>query len=276
MPVATTALLPAAVSDTLRPMRSRVRALIALTALASCVQTGMSGRPPGSESPHVPGIRIVRGEQAVSLKLVGAPLEFRFGDRQDGTKLVLDFLEEAKRAGARYVSDLKIELRTLKEGRALSCVTELLPITQPGSEVVPHLQPGRTETRSVMKPVTQTVTEYSYQCRMTMHPVTRIETSYQYQYDYASKSSRSVPVTRMVTSYESRNECSTVPVTRTVTRYEYQLETRFIPPSLTYLRAHYSDFDMVEGKPRCTPASPGTSPRLPHRIVGTIYKEGPK
>jgi len=240
--------------------------------LAGCAY-GVAGRLPGSESPHVPGIRIVRAEQAASLKLQGQPHELRFGDRQDGTKLVLDFLEEAKRAGARYVSNLKIELHSVKEGRALLCTTELLPITQPGSEVVPHLQPGRTETRSVMKPVTQTVTEYSYQCRMTMQPVTRMETTYQYQYDYASKSSRSVPVTRMVTSYQSRNECSMVPVTRTVTRYEHQLETRFIPPSLTHLRAHYSDFDMVEGKPRCVPAAAGPSTRLPHRILGTLYKE---
>jgi hypothetical protein len=218
----------------------------------------------------------VRAEQAAALKLGGSPLEFRFGDRQDGTKLVLDFLEEAKRSGARYVSDLRIELRTLREGSTLTCVTALLPISQPGSEVVPHLQPGRTETRSVMKPVTQTVTEYTYHCRMTMQPVTRMETTYQYQYDYTSKSSRSVPVSRMVTSYQSRNDCSMVPVTRTVTRYEHQIETRFIPPSLSYLRAHYSDFDLVEGKPRCAPApTSGASPRLPHRIVGTIYKERP-
>lgn len=250
----------------------RAPCLLLCATLSGCLHAG-AGRPAGSESPHVPGIRIVRSEQAASLKLAGTPHELRFGDRQDGTKLVLDFLEEAKRAGALYVSDIRIELRTRKEGRLLACVTALLPITQPGSEVVPHLQPGRTETRSVMKPVTQTVTEYTTQCRMAMHPVTRMETSYQYQYDYASKSSRSVPVTRMVTSYESRNECSMVPVTRTVTRYEYQLETRFIPPSLTYLRAHYADFDLVEGKPRCTPLGGEPDARQPHRLVGTIYKK---
>jgi hypothetical protein len=249
--------------------------LLLCITLTGCVH-GASGRPVGGETPHVPGIRIIRADQAAALKVQGQPLEFPFGDRQDGTKLVLDFLEEAKRAGARYVSDIRIELRTARDGRSLDCVTELLPISQPGSEVVPHEQPGRVETRTVMRPVTQTVTEYTYQCRMTMQPVTRMETSYQYQYDYASRTSRSVPVTRMVTSYQSRNDCSMVPVTRTVTRYEHQIETRFIPPSLVYLRTHYSDFDMVESKPRCRPAQAlQAGARLSHRIVGIMYKERP-
>jgi hypothetical protein len=61
-------------------------------------------------------------------------------------------------------------------------------------------------------------------------------------------------------------------VTRTVTRYEHQVETRFIPPSVTYLQAHFTDFDLVESVPRCTPtAAAAEAQRLPHRIAGTIY-----
>jgi hypothetical protein len=228
--------------------------------------------PVGHATPHVPGIRIVKPEQALKLGLKGARFDLPFGDNQDGTKLVLDFLDEAKRAGARYVSDIRIVLVTWKGGGAIACETRLLPFVQKDAEIVPHQTPARVETRSVMKPVTRTVTEYQYRCHPVTRPVTRMETTYQYQYDYASKSSRSVPVTRMVTHYEHRSECRSEPVTRTVTRYEHQLETKYIPPSLTYLKAHYTDFDLIESRPVCTPtAASAARQRLPHRVTGTIY-----
>jgi hypothetical protein len=225
----------------------------------------------------VPGIRIIKSSQAAQLGARGAEFELRFGDKQDGTKLVLDFLEEAKRSGAKYVSEIRIELRSLREGQPVLCATELVPFAKQEKEVVPVMQPGRTETRTVPKLVTTTVSESSYQCRTSSVPVTRMETSYQYQYDYASRSSRSVPVTRMVTSYESRQECHYLPVTRTVTRYENQIETHYVPPSLAHLAAHYTDFDLMESPPRCRPAPPASTqaamPALPHRIVGLVYRE---
>lgn len=244
------------------------RTVLMVTVLAaSCAHA-----PPGHESTHVPGIRIIRGGQGGQLGLRAEPHELRFGPRQDGTKLVLDFLENARRAGAQYVSDIRIELVSERGGRRMACSTRLLPHSKRHNYKVPHQIPGRVEMRQVLKPVTRTVTEYQYQCRLVSRPVTRHETRYEYRYDYSSKSSRSVPVSRSVTRYESRNECSSVPVTRTVTRYEYQMETKYIPPRLTYLSAHYTDFDLVESPPVCAPvASPATTPRMPHRIVGTIY-----
>ena len=249
-----------------------------LLLLAGCAGYAAAG-PVGNATPHVPGIRIIKGSQAAQLDVRGAPFELRFGDKQDGTKLVLDFLDEAKRSGAKYVSDIRIELRSQRDGQPILCATELVPFAKQDKEVVPVMQPGRVETRMVPKMVTTTVTESSYQCQMTTVPVTRTETSYQYQYDYVSRSSRSVPVTRMVTSYESRQDCRMVPVTRTVTRYENQIETHYVPPSLTHLAAHYTDFDLMESPPRCRPSpSPSSAPSatpapLPHRIVGLVYRE---
>jgi hypothetical protein len=241
----------------------------ALVAQAGCVR-----RQVGDTTPHVPGIRIITRAQAARLGLRGRPREFRFGANQDGTKLVLDFLEETKRAGGRYVSDIRIQLVTEREGQRLSCETRLVPHSENKLEaLVPHWTPARTETRTVLKPVTRTVTEYRYRCRYVSRPVTRYESHYEYRYDYTSRTSRSVPVTRPVTRYESRNECRSEPVTRTVTRYEHQLETRYIPPRLTYLSAHYTDFDLIETRPVCSPAAapPAAGQRLPHRIVGTVY-----
>ena len=248
-------------------------------ALVGCLAYGPAGGGPvGNATPHVPGIRIIKSSQAAGLGLRAAPFELRFGDKQDGTKLVLDFLDEARRSGAELVSDIRIELRGRRGGEVRLCSTELVPFARQEKEVVPHEQPGRVEQRSVPKLVTTTVTESSYSCQTVSVPVTRMETSYQYQYDYASRSSRSVPVTRMVTSYQSRQDCRYVPVTRTVSRYENQIETHYVPPSLTYLAAQYTDFDLMESPPRCRPVpeAAGEAPAtLPHRIVGLVYRKAP-
>ncbi len=257
---------------------ARIIALAGL--LAGCAGSGAAG-PVGNATPHVPGIRILRNSQAAKLGVAPAPFELRFGDKQDGTKLVLDFLDEAKRSGAKYVSDIRIELRSLRDGQPIVCATELVPFAKQEKEVVPVMQPGRTETRMVPKLVTATVTESSYQCHTTYVPVTRMETTDQYQYDYVSRSSRSVPVTRMVTSYQSRQDCRMVPVTRMVTRYENQIETHYVPPSLAQVAAQYTDFDLMESPPRCRPAPPPSSApaatppvgQPPHRIVGLVYRE---
>lgn len=256
---------------------NRIALASLLWLVAGCVRYPAAGTPVGNATPHVPGIRIIKSSQAPGLGLAGTPFELRFGDKQDGTKLVLDFLEEARRSGASHVSDIHIELRSRRQDRELICATELVPLARQEKEIVPVEQPGRVEQRLVPRLVTTTVTESSYQCQSVTVPVTRMETSYQYQYDYATRSSRSVPVSRMVTHYESRQDCRYVPVTRTVSRYENQLETRYVPPQLTQVAARYTDFDSMEGPPRCravAEAATGATPSpQPHRIVGQVYRE---
>jgi hypothetical protein len=250
-------------------------ALVILLVLLPSACAHPSG-PAGHATSHVPGIRIITATEAEQRGLTGRPFALRFGDNQDGTKLVLDYLEAAKKAGGRYVSDIQIRLLTPRGGERVRCVTRILPFAKRGSYTVQKQIPGRTETRSVMKPVTRMVTETQYQCRSVSKPVTRMETRYEYQYDYTTKSSRSVPVSRMVTRYEYRQECRHVPVTRMVTRYEHQLETRYIPPRLKYIAAHYTDFNLIEDTPRCEPArSSRREGGLPHQIWGMIYPQRP-
>jgi hypothetical protein len=247
------------------------KALPLLLALSSCVP--VQRRPPGHETPHVPGIRIITRAQAAKRGLRARRFELRFGDNQDGTRLVLDYLDQAKRSGARYVSDIAIVIATTRGGRRVLCENRLVPFAKRHDYKVPHRVPARVEYRSVSKPVTRTVTEYQYRCHMVSKPVTRMETTYQYRYDYYSKTSRSVPVTRSVTRYEMQSECRSEPVTRTVTRYEHQLEAKYIPPRLEYLAAHYTDFNLLESRPVCRPAKQAPA-KLPHRITGLVYDGG--
>lgn len=245
---------------------------IALVIFSGACVLRRSG-PLGHAAPHVGGIRIVEAAAAQRRGLRGERFDFPFGNNQDGTKLVIDYLEAARQKGARYVSDIRIVLAH----RAQRCATRLLPVVRKETYKVPKHIPGKTVQRRVQKPVTRTVTEQKYECRMVSRPVTRYETRYESRYDYYSKSYRSHPVSRSVTRYEYKNECQYKPVTRTVTRYEYQLETRYIPPRTVYLTGRYTDFDMVESRPICTamagPMGVGSS-RMPHRITGIIYRDG--
>lgn len=271
--LSTTALSRRALTSGHRPGASRWRwASVALAVtLAGCVvRTAPDAGHAGHETAVVPGIRIIRAEDAAERGLQGKPFSFPFGDNQDGTKLVLDFLAEAKQTGAQAVSDIRIILHTARRGQPMACETALRPFSKDYSYTVPQQRPGRTETRQVLKPVTKTVTEQEYRCQMVSRPVTRYETTYQSQYDYISKSYRTVPQTRSVTRYEYKNECHYQPVTRSVTRYEYQTETHYIPPKVEYISAHYTDFNLIESRPRCQEAQPPDGP-LPHRITGTIY-----
>ncbi|MBW2736877.1 MAG: hypothetical protein JRH20_31220 [Deltaproteobacteria bacterium] len=225
----------------------------------------------GHQAPHVSGIRIVEAKAAEQRGLHGERFDFPFGDNQDGTKLVIDYLAAARNKGASYVSDLRIVLAQPTR----RCETRLLPLVHTQTYLVPKQIPARTVRKQVRRPVTRTVTEQKYECRSVSRPVTRYETRYESSYDYSSKSMRSRPVSRSVTRYESKSECRYRPVTRTVTRYEVQYETRYIPPRLVYLKGRYTDFDMVESRPICREVKASTATgrsRHPHRITGIIYR----
>lgn len=288
------------------PMRrsATTRAMIALGVMslgfaAGCAIARAPGgpmraaeSPVGHRTPYVKRVRIIELATARKLGLHGREQELRFGPKQDGTALVLDFLERAQRRGARYVSDIRIELAVPRGGQPALCATRLLPFARGMRVPVTHTTPGHIEQRMVPKLVTRTVNESVSDCKSESHPVTRYETRYEThyetrytsQYDYSCRCSRmvshSVPVSRSrtvpVTHYETRYVCRQRPVTRLVTRYEHQLVTRFIPPRTQIIAKHFTDFDLVQATPQCRPLDSGArGGARPHRIVGIVYA-GPK
>ncbi|WP_338267166.1 hypothetical protein [Corallococcus caeni] len=200
-------------------------------------------------------------------------LAVAFGAQQDGTQLLLDFMKRAEAAGGRYVSDVHIVLVSDQDGEPVECRTEIVP--ESSVEIGRTLQstPGRTEMRHHMVPVTKTVFENQFQCRSVTEPRTVSETYYDHQYDASSKTTRSVPRTRMVTRFESRQKCGLVPMMRTVTRFEYQFRSEYIPPRLELVSRQYTRWSLKETLPACAPSSPqtGASPSMPHRIEGEVY-----
>jgi hypothetical protein len=192
-----------------------------------------------------PPVKIVHRAAIADQGLSSRPLSIEFGHREDGTRLIQEIIAQAERQGARYLTDLRISISDGKE----RCTTEVFPQSEPRAVVETRVIPGRTETRSVPRQVTRSVTEYEYRCHSVMRPGQTTETYYEYQYDYASHSSRSVPRTRSVTRYQSQNECRSEPVTRMVTRDEFQLQSEYVPPRFETFVQHHTD--MVESIPYC-------------------------
>lgn len=230
----------------------------------------------GVEKPQQPmfDIAIVCSESVDLSKFRLEEFALTFGTKQDGTKLILEFLKMAKQRGAKQVSDIRIMFALRKGAEIFRCESKVQTQNHPTIVESRKLRPGTgtTKTVSVLKPVTQYVTEYQYRCHSVSKPVTRSETYYSYEYDYYSKQSRSVPRTRTVTHYEYQNECRSEPVSRMVTRYEYQLEYQYVPPQWDYVSQTYSKWELKESEPICQPGIfSDFAPNVVGKIVGTIY-----
>ncbi|NRD58757.1 MULTISPECIES: hypothetical protein [Corallococcus] len=219
------------------------------------------------------GVTLTTREEAAASGFKPWTLSVAFGARQDGTQLLLDFMKRAEAAGGRYVSDVHIVLASDQDGEPVECRTEIVP--ESSVEIGRTLQstPGRTEMRHHMVPVTKTVFESQFQCQSVTEPRTVSETYYESQYDPSSKTTRSVPRTRMVTRFEHRQKCGHVPMMRTVTRFEYQFRSEYIPPRLELVSRQYTRWSLKETLPTCAPPSPrtGDSPSMPHRVEGEVY-----
>ena len=236
--------------------------------IIAIVLAGCAHRTPGYESSSVKGIKIINDGQAAALHGYAAQdLENPFPAGSDGTKVILDFLAAAKNKGASYVSNIKITLST----QAQKCETLIAPEEDIKTRSFSVQTPGHYENRNVLKPVTQTLTEFEYRCQMVSVPVQTSQTTYTYQYDAFSKTSRQVPQTHMVTSYQMQNQCTNVPVTRTVTRYQYQFDSQYIPPRTDYLTQKYSEWKLAESKPACRALNDGDKPEAGAVISAKIY-----
>lgn len=282
---------------------------IAILALfAACI-------PQGYVHPGAPAVPIVPAEKAAATRspaetlivpmaeaqasgLNPVRLELGFGPDGDGTRLLVDFLTQARSRGARYASDIAFYFVTEQEGTRTECRIDIIPY----DEVKQVQVPGRTENVGTMVPVSRSVTELQYRChpatkmvtvpethmetrcRMVSKPVTRTVTTYTTQYDYFTKSSRSVPqtrtvtdyrmqnecrpesVTRMVTKTQMTNECGMESVTRMVTRYEFQYQLRFVPPHLETV----TTARLRETEPVCRDLTEDEEARG-SRLEGSIY-----
>jgi len=239
-------------------MRGFAKLSLGLLCVVSC-RTG----PPGYARPESPGVIVITRNEAAQHELRPIPLVLPFDDGQDGTRLLVAYLDEARRRGASYVSDVAFFLVRDTEGSPVECRTGVYPEEQDVSQRVP----GSFRHVPVNKPVRRFVTEWEYRCHMVPKPVSKIETTYRTQYDSSSRSMLSVPETHFVTSYEMRSDCQAEPVNRLVTRYEFEIESQFVPPHLEYV----STQRLKQADPICYLIDGVGAGKHANRIEGVAY-----
>jgi hypothetical protein len=107
-------------------MRIRGKCLL-MGSMAAAMLGACAHGPEGYQRPGArpESVLVVKTEQAEKLSLPGWELTLLLGARQDES--VLEFLDKAEAAGARYVSDLSVVFPVSKEGQPLECRTRIQP-----------------------------------------------------------------------------------------------------------------------------------------------------
>jgi hypothetical protein len=219
--------------------------------------------PASAARPEVSGVVVITQSEAAEQELRPMPLVVPFSEGEDGTRLLVAYLDEARRRGASYVSDVAFFLVHDSEGSPIECRTGVYP-----EEVsVPHAVSGSFRQVPVNEPVRRFVTEYEYRCHMVLKPVARMETTYRTRFDSVSRSMLSVPEVQYVTKHEMQSDCRREPVGRWVTRYEFELESQFAPPHLQYV----STQRLKQSAPTCYSLAGEAAIQHVSRIEGVAY-----
>src|SRR5579859_7167668 len=231
-----------------RGQRAVTAASLAALCAAGCMLPLQSGTrvAPSAAAPHVPDapdMRVLTEAQARREGLAGRELVVTFGeDETDGTRMLTRWFDRARAKGSR-VGDLAMYVVHDRESDAVECRTAIVP----ERTVEPVFTAPSTQLESVYRPVQRMVMHSQQRCQLVMHPETHSETTYTTQYDYFSKSSRTVPQTRMVTTQVMRNECHPEMVSSFETQWEWSLQSHYSPPRVDYLTTNR----LREGKPVC-------------------------
>ncbi|NTX02341.1 hypothetical protein [Myxococcus sp. CA040A] len=189
-----------------------------------------------------------------------------FGHAQDGSTLVLRFLERAETSGARYVSNVQVVFMADDGGTELECRTHLMP----EGPVPPWKTLVRTAMaageyaplRVIRRPIPYTMT----QCREHWVSTTVTEATRS-----GPSSARGAAVLMTTTSMTSRPEirCEPVTATRILSRYAFEDAVDYVPPRIERLLESRPELKLLETEAECLPRDP-LAPRT-NRIEALAY-----
>jgi len=247
------------------------------------ILAGCAHAPRGYQSAAVQDLQIVDPSELKDLTLQSREMAVNFGKGEDGTLIIQKFLEEAKAAGAIYVTDLSVNLVTSQDKQFQVWTTDITPQLEVTKREVKKYGSSTYKTRYVKKPVRKMVTEYETKWKTVRKPVQKTRTEYKTETYYATEyrggksqrvaRTRRVPHTVRYTDYENKSEYERVRVTRYVTRYEYQYENEYVPPQLEKIMKTYTKWKLEEGEPVLTATLDNAPEPLekPNFVKGMIY-----
>ncbi|MCP3100432.1 hypothetical protein LZ198_16300 [Myxococcus sp. K15C18031901] len=193
-------------------------------------------------------------------------LSLPFGANQDGSELVLKFLEHAEVSGARFVTDLQVVFSTEEEGQPLECRTPLTP-EGPGAGARAswgHMASATGTSFVALQRVHRPFSDVQLTCKEDAPLVMVSLGQRRYEHD-------EYPPLR-VDSFHVRQPtrwCASAPVTRYRSLYRFEDAVGFTPPRAELIRQARPGLRLVRSGAECVLLAPD-APRG-NRIEAIAY-----
>ncbi len=212
-----------------------------------------------------PGVLLAPAELARQTGLEPWAISMPFPKDQDGTELVLKFMERAEASGAQFVSDVQVVFMAEEQGQPLECHTRLVPEgtkrdTQKG------LRTAKADTRSALTLVSRPVTQMQLGC--VSQQVQRMQTE-AYTDAYPTAATTRSRARTQGHPFSEVTQCGYHPVTRELTRYAFEDAVNYVPPQLTRVRELRPELRLEETTAECLPRAP-SAPAV-NRIEALAY-----
>ncbi|MCP3100433.1 hypothetical protein LZ198_16305 [Myxococcus sp. K15C18031901] len=178
-----------------------------------------------------------------------------FGANEDGSDLLLKFLDRAEASGARFVTQLQVVFVTQEEGQSLECRSRLSP-----DGIPPEARQARVRMASVtgkplvaLQRVVQSYSESVVSCREVVVPGAAVASSPRaYSKSDPSIASAYVSEVRQRTAIQ----CLSTPVMRYRYRYGFEAAAGYTPLNARRLLAVRPDLSLAQSEAECVPRAP--------------------
>ncbi|NMO19494.1 hypothetical protein HPC49_48280 [Pyxidicoccus fallax] len=243
--------------------RSSLALLLLLSAACAHGPKGRSG----------PNVLITPAELALQTGLEPWAISMPFGKDQDGTELVLQFMERAEASGAHFVSDVQVVFMAEENGQPLECRTRLVP-EGTARDIQRGMRTAESGSRSpALTLVQRPVSRPEYTCMSQQGARVATGTYVDTGVERGLVPSRGQGGGRGLLNAVTL--CGYQPVTRMLTRYAFEDTVNYVPPQLPRVREARPELRIEETDAECLPREPH-APAV-NRIEAIAYGgSGPK
>lgn len=215
---------------------------------------------------HGPPVIVATPELAKQSGFEPWAISMPFGHAQDGSALVLRFLERAETSGARYVSNVQVVFMANDAGTELECRTHLMPegSVPPWKALVrTAMKAGEyAPLRLVLRPVPEMMTV----CQQVVVSRTTVEAV---RGGLLSPQGAFALSTQTYTTSSPETRCGSMPMTRILSRYAFEDAVNYLPPRIDRLEEARPELKLQETEAECMPRDP-RAPRT-NRIEALAY-----
>jgi hypothetical protein len=241
--------------------------------------------PPPAASGALGAVRIVDARTARETSATTAPLMLPFGANQNGTALVHDLLERARRQGIATIGELAYVVTFRWHEQVVECRTDVM------FEGDPRLAPPPRRAESAAPPLPGPLyttdiedfqpTKLSFLardrelvCKKVQQVAWKKVLVEDERFNAEARRARDRgPRWERVMELEWVDRCGWQELVRPAERFDYELAMGFVPPAWEALSGRFADGKLVAAPPRCyAVAEPLALP--PNRLTATAFARG--